>query len=146
MPEGFSASSRAALLVVRRPWLVCGLVMVLLAGICLALFLLSPHIDAAQMERFGYVGLFATNFAGTAIYVPPAQGLTAVGQALIIALGSRLDPVSVALVAGAAMTLGELAPYAIGRGLRRMADLSYLEESGPFGRRVAQNRCAGTVL
>lgn len=82
-----------------------------------------PFIGLSQhrMEQLGYPGLFITNFFSTALFFIPLPGLSAAGQALIVTLADRLEPVSVAIVGGLGMGLGELGPYVAGRGARTLS-------------------------
>ncbi len=107
-------SRRAKLLLVAG-----GVALFALTGFIAAL----PFIGLSQqrMEQLGYPGLFITNFFSTFLFFIPLPGLSAAGQTLIVTLADRLEPVSVAIVGGLAMGLGELGPYVAGRGARTLS-------------------------
>ena len=95
----------------RRLTALLGIVagVVVLGGLSAA-FLLYP-IDWQAIGSWGYLGLFGIVFVATASVALPIPYLLIVARA-----GSYLDPVGIALVAGLAGVLGELAGYAIGVG------------------------------
>jgi membrane protein DedA with SNARE-associated domain len=68
-----------------------------------------------DLEKLGYPGVFIANFVGTATVFVPVPGLTAAGQALIIALAKTHNPWAVALAGSAGMTLAETTAYVTGR-------------------------------
>lgn len=75
-------------------------------------------VDVAQLNTYGYVGLFAISLISAASIVLPMPGAAAIAGA-----GALLDPVAgiptpivVALVAGPAETIGEITGYAAGYG------------------------------
>jgi membrane protein YqaA with SNARE-associated domain len=75
-------------------------------------------LDPAQLETYGYVGLFFVSLISAASIVLPMPGAAAIAGA-----GALLDPVfgipvpiMVGLVAGVAETIGELTGYAAGYG------------------------------
>jgi membrane protein DedA with SNARE-associated domain len=68
-----------------------------------------------DLEKLGYPGVFIANFVGTATVFVPVPGLTAAGQALIIALAETHNPWAVALAGSAGMTLAETTAYITGR-------------------------------
>lgn len=88
----------------------------LITGLALVFFLIG--VDLAQLNRYGYVGLFAVSLISAASIVLPMPGAAAVTGA-----GAFLDPVLgiptpilVGLVAGPAEAIGELTGYAAGYG------------------------------
>jgi membrane protein DedA with SNARE-associated domain len=93
-------------------------------------------IDQGDLEGFGYPGIFLANFFGTATVFLPVPGLTAAGQALIVA-GPRelgLNPVGVVIAGAAGMTVAESTAYvagAVGRGMME-------ERSMPVGGRIGR--------
>ncbi len=95
-------------------------------------------IDQEDLEAFGYPGIFLANFFGTATVFIPVPGLTAAGQALIVAGPRSLDlnPIGVIVAGAAGMTLGEATAYASGAIGRGVAE----EKPMPLGGRI------GTVL
>jgi membrane protein DedA with SNARE-associated domain len=73
-----------------------------------------------DFETLGYPGIFLANFFGTATGFIPVPGLTAGGQALIIAGSDTLFIPGVIVAGAAGMTLAESTAYltgSIGRGL-----------------------------
>lgn len=88
----------------------------LVTGLALVFFL--ADVDLAQLNEYGYVGLFAISLISAASIVLPMPGAAAVTGA-----GAFLDPVLgiptpilVGLVAGLAEAIGELTGYAAGYG------------------------------
>ncbi|MSQ23410.1 MAG: hypothetical protein EXR58_02495 [Chloroflexi bacterium] len=73
-----------------------------------AVVLLAP-IPYRAMGEYGYLGVFAVTLLGTASFVIPVPYL-----AVIVAAGSYLPPLSVALVAAVAAALGEVTGYVAG--------------------------------
>jgi membrane protein DedA with SNARE-associated domain len=77
-------------------------------------------LDQDDFEAWGYAGIFLANFFGTATGFIPVPGLTAGGQALIIAGSDTLFVPGVIVAGAAGMTLAESTAYltgSIGRGL-----------------------------
>jgi membrane protein YqaA with SNARE-associated domain len=83
---------------------------ILVLGGLSAAFLFFP-INWQAVGSWGYLGLFGVVFVATASVAIPIPYLLIVARA-----GSYLDPLLIALVAGLAGTLGELAGYLIGIG------------------------------
>lgn len=83
---------------------------VLVLGGLSAAFLFFP-IDWQLVGSWGYLGLFGVVFVATASVALPIPYLLIVARA-----GSFLDPVLIALVAGLAGMLGEMAGYLLGLG------------------------------
>jgi membrane protein DedA with SNARE-associated domain len=99
-------------------------------------------VSEDQFESWGYAGIFLTNFLGTATGFIPVPGLTAAGQALIIAGSQHLFIPGVVAAGAAGMTLAESTAYlqgVIGRGI--------MEEREPVKGRLGQviSRMAGWV-
>ncbi len=91
-------------------------------------------IDRDDFEAIGYPGIFLANFFGTATVFVPVPGLTAVGQALIVA-GPRdldLNPIGVVVFGSSGMTLAESTAYATGAIGRGVAE----ERPMPLGGRI----------
>ncbi len=106
---------------VPRGVLIALLVLVLIGALVgTAVPYAAGWITKDDFEKFGYAGIFLANFFGTATGFIPVPGLTAAGQALIVA-GSQDLFVPAVVVAGASgMTLAESTAYltgAVGRGL-----------------------------
>jgi membrane protein YqaA with SNARE-associated domain len=83
---------------------------VLVLGGLSAAFVFFP-INWQAVGSWGYLGVFGVVFVATASVAIPIPYLLIVARA-----GSYLDPLLIALVAGVAGTLGELAGYLIGIG------------------------------
>src|SRR5437899_8471088 len=93
-------------------------------------------IDKGDFEAFGYAGIFLANFFGTATVFIPVPGLTAAGQALIVA-GPRdlgLNPIGVIIAGASGMALAESTAYAAGVVGRGMME----ERSMPVGGRIGR--------
>lgn len=103
----------------------------------------SGWLDQGDLEAFGYPGIFLANFLGTATVFVPVPGLTAAGQALIVA-GSRTlwDP-GVVVAGASGMTLAESTAYLAGVVGRGVAE----ERQMPLGGRIGGwlRRAAGWV-
>jgi membrane protein YqaA with SNARE-associated domain len=106
-----------------KAWYGVRLEYALLAAVILlvtsaAFFFFFFDVDLAQLETYGYAGLFVISLVSAASIVLPMPGAAAIAGA-----GALLDPVfgipvpiMVGLVAGVAETLGELTGYAAGYG------------------------------
>lgn len=93
-------------------------------------------VDQEDLEAFGYPGIFLANFFGTATVFIPVPGLTAAGQALIVA-GPRdlnLNPIGVVVFGAAGMTLAEVTAYATGALGRGVAEERPVPMGGHIGR------------
>ena len=109
--------------VAAEPWFVRRLEYALLVAVALiitafAFIFFFFDIDLAQLNTYGYIGLFAVSLISAASIVLPMPGVAAITGA-----GALLDPVLgvpvpllVGLVAGLAEALGELTGYAAGYG------------------------------
>jgi membrane protein YqaA with SNARE-associated domain len=75
-------------------------------GILVAVFLLKDLLD---LDKVGYPAIAALSFFASAGMVIPVPGM-----ASVCAGGWQLDPLTVALVAGATGTVGELTGYMLG--------------------------------
>jgi membrane protein DedA with SNARE-associated domain len=108
------------------------LLLALMAGLAMLPLLLATDQD--DLERLGYLGVFVANFIGSANLFVPAPGLSAAGQALIVASSKTLNPWVVALVGGAGMSLAETTAYVAGRIGRRVSERHHLPIRGRLGR------------
>jgi membrane protein DedA with SNARE-associated domain len=99
-----------------RP-LLYGSAAVFLLALVVAIAVLPWFLGVSQndLESLGYPGVFIANFVGTATVFVPVPGLTAAGQALIVALAETHNPWGVALAGSAGMTLAETTAYLTGR-------------------------------
>lgn len=102
-------------------------------------------LDKDDFRALGIPGIFLANFLGTATVFVPVPGLTAVGQALIVAGPGELglNPVLVVVAGASGMTLAESTAYlagAVGRGVAE-------ERQMPLGGRIGRwlRRAAGRI-
>ncbi len=102
-------------------------------------------LDNDDFRTLGIPGIFLANFLGTATVFVPVPGLTAVGQALIVAGPGELglNPVLVVVAGASGMTLAESTAYlagAVGRGVAE-------ERQMPLGGRIGRwlRRAAGRI-
>ncbi len=93
-------------------------------------------LDQDDLRGFGYPGIFLANFIGTATVFLPVPGLTAAGQALIVAGPRELDlnPVGVIAAGAAGMTLAESTAFAAGAVGRGMIEERRMPVGGRIGR------------
>ncbi|HUF52692.1 MAG TPA: VTT domain-containing protein [Dehalococcoidia bacterium] len=127
-----------------RKLLIVGLVFVLLSA------LLGTSVPVAlgwvgeeTFNRYGYAGIFAANFLGTATGFIPVPGLTAAGQALIIAGSDSLFVPGVVVAGASGMTLAESTAYLTGSIGRGLAEERQMPVKGRLGR--VMHRMAGWV-
>lgn len=101
--------------------LIGGMVVVLLVAFAgTAVPFALGWLSEKDLEDFGYAGIFLANFLGTATGFVPVPGLTAGGQALIVAGSQSLFKPGVVVAGAAGMTLAESTAYltgVVGRGL-----------------------------
>jgi membrane protein DedA with SNARE-associated domain len=77
-------------------------------------FTAGSEATEAWFGRYGYIGIFLANLAGTGTLFIPVPGVTAAGQALIISSAQILNPMLVGIVGGAGMAIGEITAYVAG--------------------------------
>jgi membrane protein YqaA with SNARE-associated domain len=101
--------------------LISGLVFVLISALAgTAVPFALGWLSQDDFETLGYPGIFLANFLGTATGFVPVPGLTAGGQALIVAGADDLFKPGVVLAGASGMTLAESTAYltgVVGRGL-----------------------------
>jgi len=107
------------------------LLLALLVGMAVLSLLLA--LDQDDLERLGYPGVFIANFLGSATLFVPAPGLSAAGQALIVAMAETHNPWAVAFAGGAGMTLAETTAYAAGRIGRGVSEQHRVRLKGRLG-------------
>ena len=93
-----------------------------------------------EFNDYGYAGIFAANFLGTATGFIPVPGLTAAGQALIIAGSDSLWVPGVVVSGSVGMTLAESTAYltgAVGRGLAEERQMPVKGRLGQWMHRAA---------
>jgi uncharacterized membrane protein YdjX (TVP38/TMEM64 family) len=84
-------------------------VLALLAVIAITLFIFSIRDQVAELQAYGYPGIFFLSLLANATVILPAPGI-----ALTYAFGAVFHPIGVALAAGAGAALGELTGYLAG--------------------------------
>jgi membrane protein DedA with SNARE-associated domain len=129
---------------VPRGVLIGGLIFILLAAF------LGTSIPVAlgwlgedQFNDFGYAGIFAANFLGGVTGFVPVPGLTAAGQALIIAGSDTLYVPGVVVAGSLGMTLAESTAYLAGAVGRGLAEERQMPVKGRLG--VWMHRAAGWI-
>jgi membrane protein YqaA with SNARE-associated domain len=83
--------------------------LLLLAVLAVSVGLLFVPIDYKALGNYGYLGVFLVTLLATGAIVLPVPYL-----AMIVVAGSFLNPVLVALLAGAGAALGEMTGYLVG--------------------------------
>jgi membrane protein YqaA with SNARE-associated domain len=83
------------------------LALVAVVGISAGIYLIRDQVD--NWEIYGYPGIFVLSLLSNATLVFPAPSV-----ALTFAFGAVLNPVGVALAAGAGAALGEMTGYLVG--------------------------------
>ena len=89
----------------------------LLAVIGLSVFVYSIRNQAETLAAYGYPGIFVLAFLSYATVILPAPGV-----AVVFTMGALLNPLIVALVAGAGASLGELSGYLVGFSSQGIAE------------------------
>ncbi len=105
-----------------------------------ALPFIMGWLDGDTFKEWGYAGIFLTNFIGTATGFVPVPGLTAAGQALIIAGSRHLFVPGVVVAGSAGMTLAESTAYlqgVVGRGLMEEREMPVKGRLGVWMSRTA---------
>ena len=86
-------------------------VLLLVVAVVSAIFLIpEPEFSRDYFERVGYPGVFLVTLIANASIILPTPGFLA-----IIAAGAVLNPLLVAVIGAAGMTMGELSGYLVGR-------------------------------
>src|SRR2546422_5874799 len=91
-------------------------------------------LDQGDFQTLGYAGIFLANFFGTATGFIPVPGLTAGGQALIIAGSDSLFKPGVVVAGASGMTLAESTAYLTGVVGRGVAEERQMPLKGRLGR------------
>jgi membrane protein DedA with SNARE-associated domain len=100
-------------------------------------------VSGHTFDKFGYLGIFLANFLGTATGFVPVPGLTAAGQALIVAESRDEFAPAVIAVGASAMTLAESTAYLTGIVGRGIAEERETPLKGRLG--LVMHRAAGWV-
>jgi membrane protein YqaA with SNARE-associated domain len=96
-------------------------ILAILAVVALSIFIFSIRREARALAIYGYPGVFLLAMLANATVLLPAPGVM-----FVFAMGSVLNPIGVALAAGAGAALGELSGYLAGfsgQGVAERADL-----------------------
>jgi len=121
--------------------LIAGLIIVLVAAVAgTAVPFAVGWLSEDDFQTLGYPGIFLANFLGTATGFIPVPGLTAAGQALIVAGADNLFVPGVVLAGASGMTLAESTAYltgSIGRGLAEERQSPVKGRLGAFLHRVS---------
>jgi membrane protein YqaA with SNARE-associated domain len=92
-------------------------VLQILAGIAIAALIFVFADKIAELQEYGYIGVFFISmFSAATIFVP------APGWAIVIAMGGILNPYLVGIVAGVGSGIGEITGYLVGSGARDLSD------------------------
>jgi membrane protein YqaA with SNARE-associated domain len=81
----------------------------LLVVIALSVYIFSIRDEAEKLAFYGYPGIFLLAFLSYATVLLPAPGV-----AIVFTMGGILNPLGVALAAGAGAALGEISGYLAG--------------------------------
>ena len=92
-------------------------ILALLFVLALSVFLLLNREKVAELEVYGYLGVFLISIITCSSIVVPVPGWI-----LVAALGAILNPVLVGIVSGLGGTLGEMTGYLLGYGGRLAVD------------------------
>ena len=95
-------------LLARRSVQIALFVFILAAGFAL-LALAHSRLESADFVKHGYLGVFVVNMVTCATILFPIPG-----EAINVAAGSLLNPITVTLVATSGATIGEMTSYAAG--------------------------------
>jgi len=116
-------------------WLIIALATVVLAGLVAGMVVpfAAGWLDQDDLETLGYPGIFLANFLGTATVFVPVPGLTAAGQALIVAGAETLSKPGVVVAGAAGMTLAESTAYLAGVVGREVAEERQMPLRGRLG-------------
>ena len=92
-------------------------IVALLFVMALSVFLIMNRARVAELQGFGYLGIFIVSIIASASIVIPVPSWI-----LVAALGAILNPVLVGIVAGIGGTIGEMTGYLLGYGGRLAID------------------------
>jgi membrane protein DedA with SNARE-associated domain len=115
--------------------LIGGLIVVMIAAVAgTAVPFAVGWLSEDDFQTLGYPGIFLANFLGTATGFIPVPGLTAAGQALIIAGADNLFAPGVVVAGASGMTLAESTAYLTGSIGRGLAEERHPSARGRLGR------------
>ena len=92
-------------------------IIALLFVLVLSAFLLINREKVAELEMYGYIGVFLISIITSSTIVVPVPGWI-----LVATMGAILNPVLVGIVSGLGGTLGEMTGYLLGYGGRLAID------------------------
>jgi len=92
-------------------------ILALLFVLALSVFLLLNREKVAELEVYGYLGVFLISIITCSSIVVPVPGWI-----LVAALGAILNPILVGIVSGLGGTIGEMTGYLLGYGGRLAVD------------------------
>lgn len=98
-----------------RPLRMAAGVLVILAICAASLWLAVNPQWVMRFGHWGYLGAFLISLVASATIILPAPGI-----AVVIAMGTALDPILLGLVSGLGSAVGELSGYAAGTGGRAL--------------------------
>ena len=126
-------------------WLMIGVAAAALVAIVAGTMVpfAAGWLDQDDLQTLGYPGIFLANFLGTATVFVPVPGLTAAGQALIVAGSQTLWDPGVVVAGAAGMTLAESTAYLAGVVGRGVSEQRQMPLGGRLGRWL--RRAAGWV-
>jgi membrane protein YqaA with SNARE-associated domain len=90
-------------------WAIVQRILALIVVIGLSIFIFSIRDQAERLGVYGYPGIFVLAFLSYATVILPAPAV-----AVVFAMGAVLNPLGVALAAGAGAALGEITGYLAG--------------------------------
>jgi len=86
-------------------------VLALIAVIVISVYIFSIRVQAEELARYGYPGIFLLSILANATVLLPAPGIL-----FVFAMGAVFNPLGVALAAGTGAAIGELSGYLAGFG------------------------------
>jgi membrane protein YqaA with SNARE-associated domain len=92
-------------------------IVALLLAVAITFLVYAIRDQVEILQRYGYPGIFLLSILANATVILPAPGI-----ALTFSLGGLLNPVGVALAAGAGAAIGELTGYMAGYGSKGVFD------------------------
>jgi membrane protein YqaA with SNARE-associated domain len=110
-------------------------ILALLFVVALSVFIILNRQKVAELEGYGYLGVFLISIISSASIVLPVPSWI-----LVAALGAILNPVLVGIVSGIGGTIGEMTGYLLGYG-GRLA----VENVGIYARMVRWMKRWGSV-
>jgi len=92
-------------------------VLQILAGIAIAALIFAFSDKIAELQEYGYIGVFFVSmFSAATIFIHAPD------WAVVITMGGILNPYLVGIVAGIGSGIGEITGYLVGSGARELSD------------------------